>query len=540
MIQRLFNHSAKTILGGAFILALASLGSRGLGFLRNALLASFFGASETLDAYFLAFRLPDLVFNLLFFGALSAGFVPVFMKLVAKDKAEAWKLTNDIFNLTLLAFSLFGIIFFFAAPWVLRKIAPGFSVETLELATTMSQIMFLQPIFLGISGIFSGVLQSARKFLSYSLAPVFYNVGIIFGILVLEPALGSNGLAWGVVVGAFLHMAVQYPAARASGWRWSASRRIFALGLDALKRVLKIMVPRSLALIVQQVNLIILASLATAIGVGSVAIFNFANDLASFPLGVLAVPIAVAAFPAFVSALERGRGELGEVFSRTVRQLFFFLAPTIALAFALRAQVVRLALGYGQFGWGETIATIDTFSVFLVGLLFYGLLGLLMRAFFAFEDAKTPLVVLLVGTAVTTVVALAARPVWGVAGLAAGFAAGMIFESVVLYFILARRIRLGIFGDLFRGSVVFVFTAILAGFAARGVLFLAADYLVTTQKVWGILVQAILATLSGGAVYILANWLFKTPEVYSLGARLGLRPPESAFSQPPAEEELPK
>lgn len=537
MIQRLFDHSAKTILGGAFILALAALASRGLGFLRNALLASFFGASEVLDAYFLSFRLPDFVFNLLFFGALSAGFVPVFMKLRERDEREAWKLTNDIFNLALLAFSVFGIAFFFAAPWILRKIAAGFSAETLELAVTMSRIMFLQPIFLGISGIFSGVLQSVRKFFSYSLAPVFYNVGIIFGILVLEPLWGPAGLAWGVVVGAFLHMGIQYPAARSSGWRW---RPILAPGLRALKRVLSVMVPRSLALIVQQINLIILISLATFLGVGSVTVFNFANDLYGFPLGVVVVPIAVAAFPVFVSALNKGREQLADVFVRTARQLLFFLTPLVALALVLRAQVVRLTLGYGKFGWEETIATIDTLTIFLFALLFQGLLGLVLRGFFAFEDAKTPLVVLVLGTAVSVGAALLLRPVWGVVGLAAGFALGMVFESLVLFLIFAQRIRWRAVGGLIRSFLVFALGAVLAGLVARGVLFWAAEQLVTTQKVWGLLVQAILATIVGGGVYLFVNWLFKMPELYALGAKLGLRPPAGAFLEPPPEEELPK
>src|SRR3989344_7350704 len=309
-IRKFFNYSSSGIFTGAALLAFAAFGSRLLGFLRNALLASTFGAGEILDAYFLAFRLPDLVFNVLFFGALSAGFVPVFLKLKERNEGEAWKLSNDIFNMALLAFTAFGLVFFIFAPLVVRLLAPGFDAETSALAVTMSRIMFLQPIFLGVSGIFSGVLQSVRKFLSYSLAPIFYNVGIIIGIVIFVPLLGPVGLAWGVVLGALLHFAIQYPATRESGWRW---RPVLSPGLKAFRRVLSIMVPRSLSLIVHQINLVVLIAFATVIGTGAVAIFNFANDLYGAALGILVVPISVAAFPALVSASEKGMEAFGEL-----------------------------------------------------------------------------------------------------------------------------------------------------------------------------------------------------------------------------------
>ena len=539
-LKRIFNHTSTGILDGASILAIASIASRALGFLRNALLASSFGAGEILDAYFLAFRLPDLFFNLLFFGALSAGFVPVFIKLYKKDKSpdgEAWQLANDIFNLSLLTFSLFGVIFFFTAPWVLERMAPGFSAETMALAVTMSRIMFLQPIFLGISGIFSGVLQSARKFFSYSLAPIFYNAGIIFGILVLVPKMGPVGLAWGVVVGAFLHLIIQYPATKTTGWRW---RPVLRPGLAALKRVLLVMVPRSLALIVQQINLIILISFATLLGAGSVAVFSFANDLYGFPLGVVVVPLSVAAFPAFVAALQKGKHSLGAIFTKTLRQLLFIMTPFVALALVLRAQVVRLTLGYGQFGWEDTILTIDTLTFLLFGLLFHAILSLVMRAFFALEDAKTPLIILLIGTVITVGGALWFRNIYGVAGLGLGLAIGTAFNAVALFIAFSLKIHLRRMGQLLRSFGMFIVAAVIGGLAARATLYILVDYLITTEKVWGLLVQATLATIVGAFVYLFVSWLFKVPEIETLRTKLGLRLPEGVIFGETPEDKLPR
>lgn len=539
-LKQIFNHTSTGILAAASILAVASIASRALGFIRNALLASSFGAGEILDAYFLAFRLPDLFFNLLFFGALSAGFVPVFMKLYKKDsspKGEAWQLANDIFNLSLLTFSFFGVIFFFIAPWVLERMAPGFSPETMALAVTMSRIMFLQPIFLGISGIFSGVLQSARKFFNYSLAPIFYNAGIIFGILVLVPAMGSVGLAWGVVVGALLHLLIQYPAAKTTGWHW---RPVLNPGLKSLKRVLFVMVPRSLALIVQQVNLIILISLATILGVGSVSIFNFANDIYGFPLGVVVIPLSVAAFPAFVSAAQKGKHSLAAVFTKTLQQLLFIMTPLVVLALVLRAQVVRLTLGYGQFGWEDTILTIDTLTFLLLGLLFHGILSLVMRAFFALEDAKTPLFILLIGTGITIASAFWFRGIYGVAGLGLALAIGTTFNALALFIAFSIKVRLKRLGQLLRSFGMFIVAAIIGGLAARATLFILVDYFITTEKVWGLLVQATIATIVGASVYLFVTWLFKVPEIETLRTKLGLRPPEGVVFEEIPEEELPR
>jgi putative peptidoglycan lipid II flippase len=537
-LARFFNYASTGIIGGALILAASSLASRGLGFLRNALLAATYGAGPTLDAYFLAFRLPDFIFNLLFFGALSAGFVPVFIKLKERDSGAAWRLANDIFNISLITFSFFGAVFFFLAPYVMARLAPGFSASELELATTLSRIMFLQPIFLGISGIFSGVLQSTRRFVSYSLAPIFYNLGIIAGIVILVPIIGPFGLAWGVVLGAVLHLAVQYPATRASGWTW---RPVLALREKNLARMLSIMVPRSLTLVLQQVNLIVILSLATVLGAGSVAVFNFANDLYSFPLGIIAVPLAVAAFPTFVRTIEEHTSALGAVLVRTLRSLLFVMVPLTVLAFVLRAQVVRLTLGYGKFGWEDTILTIDTFGFLLLGLLFQAVLVIVLRAYFALEDARTPFAVLLLSTVLTVFLGVVLRAPLGLGGLALAVSLGSVVSTVVLSAVLARRVALPQKRQFVRTVMLFVAGALLAGLAARGMLFVLGAELVPTDRVPGLIFQAAAATVAGGAAYLLVMWVLGVEELTLLRKKLPRGRFLSSVQLPKLpEEELPR
>src|SRR3989338_2824123 len=201
------NSKIETIAGAAVILAGASFASKILGLLRNRILAGAFGAGDTLDAYYAAFRIPDAIFQFVVLGALSAGFIPGFIELMEK-REDQWKVTATILNALLIFLALFSLLFILFAARLQPFIAPGFSGEKLAVTVQLARIMALGPIFLGISAVLSGVLQSYRRFVIYALAPLFYNLGIILVALLLVPIFGISGLALGVVVGAVLHMAV--------------------------------------------------------------------------------------------------------------------------------------------------------------------------------------------------------------------------------------------------------------------------------------------------------------------------------------------
>ncbi|MEK7565257.1 MAG: murein biosynthesis integral membrane protein MurJ [Patescibacteria group bacterium] len=494
------SQKTKGVLAAASILALAGLLSRLLGFGRNALLAYYFGAGDILDAYFLAFRLPDFFFNLLFFGAFSAGFVPVFIKIKNENAERAWKLASDILSVTLLIFAVFGALFFMAAPWILKLIAPGFEGEKLNLAIKLSRVMFLQPMFLGVSVVFSGILQSTHRFLAYALAPIFYNIGIIIGILFFAQKFGPIGLAWGVVLGAIMHMLVQYPAAKHSGFNYKPS---FSFKENSLKDMFHIIIPRSLSLILAQLNLVVLAGVASFLGSGRVSIFNFANDLNGLILGVVAVPLGVAVFPIFSSEISKKRfEEFSLIFIRTLRQLLFIMIPSVVLFFVLRAQIVRLTLGYGQFDWLDTVLTINTLGLFLIGLVFQGVLAIVLRAFFALEDAKTTFWVLLFGVLISVAVALFLGPIMDVPALALAMSIASIFNTVVLFAILAKKIKTISIQALLKPVSTFILGSVLAGFSAHYMLYFL-DRFIDTHKVLHLIIQGGLSGLVGLLAYLL-------------------------------------
>ncbi len=229
MWKIIFKQKVNSIAVAAVLVAASSLISRLLGVLRDRILAGQFGAGEQLDIYYAAFRVPDLLFNLVVLGALSAGFIPIFSGLVKnfndpkndEENKHAWLLASNVINLLsifLVILSLLGVLF---APLLVRLITPGFSEEAKNSTAALTRIMFLSPLFLGISGVLGGILQSFRRFLIYSLAPIFYNLGIIAGALWFSGWWGLSGLAWGVVLGACLHMLIQIPAVCALGFRHS-------------------------------------------------------------------------------------------------------------------------------------------------------------------------------------------------------------------------------------------------------------------------------------------------------------------------------
>ncbi len=371
-IKYLLTKKINSITIAATLVGLSSLLSRVLGFLRDRILAGQFGAGHDLDIYYAAFRIPDLMFNLLVLGALSAGFIPILTGLIKdsncgkKDNSnkEAWILSSNILNLlviTLFVISALGAIF---APYLMKVVTPGFSPENQMLTANVTRIMFLSPIFLGISSVLGGILQSFKRFFIYSLAPIMYNIGIILGALFLAPIWGVYGLAWGVVLGAFLHMGIQLPMAFKIGYRY---RPIINLKSKYIRKIGIMMVPRTLTLGISQINLLVITIIASTLAGGSITVFNFANNLHFFPVGVFGISFAIAAFPS-LSGVAFNRPKLIANFSSTVRQILFFVVPSTVFLLTLRAQIVRVVLGAGKFDWEDTVLTIHTLSFFAIGL----------------------------------------------------------------------------------------------------------------------------------------------------------------------------
>lgn len=499
-----------TILGGAIIIGTAQVASRILGLLRERLLASTFGAGDTLDVYYAAFKIPDFIFNIIVLGALSSAFVPVFLEYWNKNKEESYRIANSLLNIILLALVVIGVVVFFFTDLLIPLVAVGFEGEKRELTAQLVRIMYLGIVFFGASNIVSGILHSLRRFVAFSLAPIMYNLGIIFGITVLVPRYGINGLAYGVVFGALLHLLVQIPSVIKIGFRY---KMMVDFGLQGVKKIAKLMVPRALGLGVNQINQIVITAIASTLAVGSVAVFNLANNLQYFSISVLGVSLALSAFPVFSQAFTEKNNEKFVVhFSQTIRRILFLIIPASILILLLRAQIVRLVLGAGSFDWEDTVLTAQTLGFFSLSLFAQSLVPVLARAFYAFQNTKTPVIISVISMIINVVGSLIFVQFWGIYGLALAFSIASFINMILL--ITALRVKMGDLDDqrIISSTLKIIALSIFMGLVVQGLKYLIAPQ-VDMQTFVGVLIQTVGSMVGGGIFYLLLASLFRFEEV---------------------------
>lgn len=516
--RRLWGQRSENITGGAAIIAAASFASRILGVFRDRILAGEFGAGDTLDVYYAAFRLPDLLYNLLIVGALTAGFIPVFV--AARDASrkrgetrstEHWDIANAFLTTAIAGLAVLCAIMIVLSPYIIPWLTPGFSPEKTAAVARLSRIIFLSPLLLGASAVLGGVLQSYRNFFVYSLAPIFYNIGIIIGALFFVPVMGESGLAWGVVLGAAFHFLVQVPAVVALRWPFRFS---FDFANAGMRKIWWLMLPRTIALGATQINLLVLTGIISFLSVGSLTIFNLAHNLISVPVAVFGISYALAVFPTLTErAQAEDRGGFQNAFIKAASQILFFIIPMTVLFLVLRAQIVRVVLGSSvMFDWNDTVLTFTTMGWLAVSLFAQALRPLFIRGLYAYFDTFNPLIAGIAADVVILGGAVVLARVYGVVGVAMAISVGAILELALLWFVLRRRA--GALQD--RPFVLSVGKFLVAGFimafVAQGVKTGLGAAMGTSTFV-GIALQGGLATLFALLAYVAVLLLLKSEEI---------------------------
>ena len=516
MLNKLWTKLSTTILGGAIVIGFTGVASRVLGLVRDRMLASTFGGGGNLDPYFAAFKLPDFVFNVLVLGALSSSFIPVFvgyLKRAEKDpnlKDEAWCVANSILNLLLIVLIALGVIFFIFANSLVSLIAPGFSGEKLQTTIHLSRIMLVAIIFFGASNIVSAILNSFKRFFAFALAPVLYNIGIIAGIIFFVPKWGIIGLAYGVVVGAFAHLAIQIPSVFKLGFRYM---RILNWRHKGVREVGRLMLPRTFGLAVNQIDQLVSTIIASSLAAGSLTQLNFANNLQNFPINVFGVSLAIAIFPVFSEAFASQDMEgFKRHFSKTVRRLLVVMIPTSVLLLVLRAQIVRVVVGAKAFDWNATYLTAQVLGFFTLSIFAQALIPILARSFYALHDTSTPVKVGIFSVAVDIAGAILLSRHFGIIGVALAFSVSSLVNMALLYFLLRRR--LGNLDDahIARSTVKIVVASLFCGFAAWGALHFVALG-VDMHTLVGIFLQGLIAGIFGIVIFLYIASILKVEEM---------------------------
>jgi len=443
--------------------------SRVTGYIRDMVMAYFFGATAFTDAFWIAFRIPNLLRRLFAEGSLTISFIPVFTETLEKKNKEDAKRVSDIvfsllFTITIII-SLLGIIF---SPYIVKLFAYGFDKETFDLSVALNRIMFPYIFFISLTALSMGVLNSLRHFFAPAFSPVLLNVSMILAIFVLFRSfdLPIFSAAAGVILGGVLQLLIQLPFLRAKGFLFSFTTHFRN---PAVKRIGLLLVPQLFGLAVYNLNLIVSSQYASFMPAGTISYLYFAERLTEFPLGIIAVSIATVLLPSLSSYISRGDYEkFHETYTFTLKLMLFILIPALAGLIALRIPICNLLYQRGEFTYEATLFTSQTLFGYCLGLWAVGGLRVTAPAFYAMQDTKTPVVVaffaFLLNAALGYVLGFTLKLEH--TGLALANSASSVFNFLTLIYLLERRT-----GDLKAKTIVYfcikmvVISAVMAGAA---------------------------------------------------------------------------
>ena len=451
---------AGLVVSGAFLI------SRVLGWVRVVVIVNTFAPGRELDAFFAAFRLPDLIYQLVAAGALSSALIPIVAGLLASEEhRRAWRVVSTVTNLMLAALAVLAIGIGLAAPLIVPTFTGGFTPEQTALTVDLTRIMLLSPVFLALGSVATSVLNAQGRFAASAVAPIVYNLLIIGATVILAPSMGVAGVALGVVAGSVGHLLVQLPAVLGLGFRYQ--RRVEVDDPQA-RKALALMAPRAIGLGATQITFVVVTAVASTLGAGAITIFNAAFTLLQIPVGIIGVPLGVVVFPALSREAASGRvEEFAGLLSRGLRLLLFVMLPIAGIGMVLRREVVDLLFGYGGFDAAAIDLTAATLLAFLLGLTAHALIAVLARAFYARQDTITPVVAGLVSVAANTTLAVVLAAPLGLPGIGLAIALGAWLEFAILLVVLKRRVpQLAI-----RPVALVGIRALLATAAATGVAF---------------------------------------------------------------------
>lgn len=522
----------------ALLLGLASIAAKVLALLRDRILASTFGAGTELDIYFAAFRIPDFLYAASLLLTTSAVIIPLLLRKESESAEAARTFIAELSTVFALGMVAAGIGAYAAMPALAQWIAPGFSGDAATHLVLLSRILLLSPVLLGFSTLVSNVIQTYRRFFVYAVSPVLYNAGIIAGVFWFYPTMGLAGLAWGVILGAALHFLIQVPSLIHLGF---APRFAFRIHLQEIFTVLRLSLPRSIGLGLNQGVLVVFTAIASALGSGSISIFQLAYNLYSVPLGVIGLSYSVAAFPGFARRVTEGKTrEFTDEVVRVARHIVFWSLPCVILFIVLRAHIVRVILGAGAFGWADTRLTAAALALFSVTILAQSLVLLLVRALYAAGRTIFPLLMNIIASVVSvgigwgcirllasdtgaryaldSLLRVSDIPQTAVLALVLAFSIGSVFNVIVLWsgFILFFGVRLR---EWARAVIEHGAASVALGIVSYGVLRLT-DQWFDLQTFWGVLAHGFLAAAAGisAAFYVLRQ--LKNEELFDIAGTL--------------------
>ena len=525
--KSLLNLKQKTITGAVGILAVSVLLSRFLGIIRDRLLAGNFGTSIDLDIYFAAFKIPDLIYSIIFAGGIVVSLLPLFSDVYNKDKEKSWDFINNILNFFLISFVLIGILFFIFTPEIISSMVSGFDQNSINKTIDLTRLIFFSVLFFGLSSIFSTILNYFNRFVSYSLAPILYNVGIILGITLLAPQWGIMGVGLGVVFGSFLHLLIQIPTAIKCGYKY---RFVLNIKDPGIKDFFTLILPRIIASSSAQINFIVITFIASGIGIGAISVFNLSNNLRYLPIGIIGVSFATASFPLLSKLWTEGKeSEFCKSFIKVFNEVLYVSFPIGILIFILREEIIDIILKTGSFTSSDAQITSAALGLFFISTFAQTLVPIILRGFFSLKDTVTPTVIAIFFVILNLYLSLffvslfagenflteIMRNLMGidglvnfsVLGLVLAFNIGLLFEFILLFYFFKRKFK--------NWNIKEIYISFIKVFSCSLLMGIFAYYLLPIFKniFNSSLIDFILITLVSLLIYVILTIALKMPEI---------------------------
>lgn len=491
--------------------------SRIFGLVRDVAIAYAFGARETADAFFVAFRIPNLLRRFFAEGALTISFVPVFTDYLRKDREEARHVVSVSF--TLLAVVLVGVVLIgvLAAPWIVKAIALGFTEDPEKYALTvrLTRIMFPYILFVSLAGLAMGVLNTLKHFAAPAAAPILLNVGIIAGALVLAQFIDPPvmGLAVGVLIGGLLQLGIHLPfMARYGMW----PRLRLQWKHPSIKKILPMMGASAYGAAVYQINVVVMTFLASFLAEGSVSWLWYADRVMEFPLGIFGISLATVLLPTMADHASDGNHELmRKTLNYGLRMSFFLTVPAMVGLIVLAEPIIRVLFQHGTFTAQSTTASAQALVFFALGLPFIAAVRVTTNAFFSIKDSRTPVRMANLSVVINIVAALLLMHPMAHNGLALALSIAALCNFA--FQVLAYRKKVGPIGlrrmitPLVRMATASVLMgAVVLALAHYGPFF--APPAPLRQEILGL----VLCISVGAAIYFLALYGLKSEEVREL------------------------
>jgi len=463
----------KSVARSAGVISAATFLSRVLGLVREQVFAAQFGAGFAVDAFQVAFRIPNLLRDLFAEGAMSAAFVPTLSRAQERSGPEAaLRLTNLVINFLLVVVSAICLVGILAAPWIVRVLAPGFAAVPgkLELTTLMTRIMTPFLVLVSIAAAVMGFLNTRRIFFVPAVAPAMLNLGLIaagFLIAPLCPRFGLEpivGMAFGTLLGGLGQLLIQVPALRAQGYRW---RPAVSFRDPDVLRMVSLMTPAAVGIAAVQVNNFVSTFLASMLVEGSVSWLNYAYRLMQLPIGLFGVAVATVTLAEVARhAAQKNIAGLKETLSFSLRLVFLLTLPATLVLVALARPIVALLYQHGKFGASDTVETARALWAYAVGLAAFSGVRVMVPAYYSLGMARIPVMISFISIGVTVALNFLLMGPMRHAGLALATSIGSVLNFALLFWMLRSRIG-GIGGRMLAFSAAKILTAAaLAGGAA--------------------------------------------------------------------------